>query len=399
MVTRVKLFLLFLLGGGLRIVARVLSTLGYSSKTLGPPRGYYNSVDELIQLKVDKSNVIFKNILCPVTIGEPFNFDKIKKYNIEKVCSFGKSEMRLNTLDKGRYHLEPHAVISSDDMLVFSESCCYGMNPKEHWIFHQTRLSQCKLLTGSAFMLGGRANYWHLLSEELPSVYRLQKNGVDINDFDHLIVKALKFNFQKEIYELFKIPQNKFVQLDTHPHIQADNLVFLSPTYQPDMEALAWVRNTILSFVKQVGTTKKRIYISRQSSNSKRIKNHEEFLEILKKFQFVIIKPEEMTLFEQVETFCNADFVIGAHGAALANLMFCKSNTNVIEIRSKFHQGSYAAPFVYMWYKELNNLKYSLLLSDIEESLELKGRSKMDSDIIIDKIELETLIKAHLNQG
>ena len=41
---------------------------------------------------------------------------------------------------------------------------------------------------------------------------------------------------------------------------------------------------------------------------------------------------------------------------------------------------------VYMWYKELNNLKYSLLLSEIDESFELKGRSKMDSDLVIDAV-------------
>lgn len=399
MVSKVKLFLLFLLRGGLRIVAQVLSLLGYSSKTFGPPRGYYNSVDELIQLKVDKSNIIFKNILSPVTIGEPFNFDRIKKHNIEKVYSFEKSEMRLNKLDKGRYHLEPHAVMSSDDKLIFSESCCYGMNPKEHWIFHQTRLSKCKILSGSAFMLGGRANYWHLLSEELPSIYRLRKNGLDINNFNHLIVKSSKYDFQNEIYDLFKVPRNKFVKLENYPHIQADSLIYYSPTYQPDLEALAWTRDFILNSTNHKGDTKKRIYICRQNSNSKRIKNNEELLAVLTANNFTVIQPEKMTVLEQVKTFRNADFVIGAHGAALANLMFCNADTNVIEIRSKFHHGAFSAPNVYMWYKELNQLKYSILLSDIEESGELKGRSKMDSDFIIDTNELETLVKLHLNES
>jgi capsular polysaccharide biosynthesis protein len=212
-----------------------------------------------------------------------------------------------------------------------------------------------------------------------------------------LIVNSIKHNFQKEIYELFEIPQNKFVHLETYPHIQSDRLVYFTPTYQPDMKALAWVRDTILNSIDKNVSTEKRIYISRQRSNSKRIKNHEEIIPLLEKFDFKIIKPEEMTLFEQVETFYNANFVIGAHGAALANLMFCKPDTNVIEIRSSLHQGSFSAPFVYMWYKELNNLKYSLLLSEIDESSELKGRSKMDSDLVIDIVELESLIKLHLD--
>ena len=165
MVSRIKLFLLSTLRFGLRATARILSLLGSSSKKFGPPRGYIKSVDDLIQSKVDKSTVNFTNSLKPVTIGKPFNFKTLNNYNLEKTYSFEKSEIRLNTLEKGRYHLEPHAVISSNDMLIFSESCCYGMNPKEHWIFHQVRLSKCKFLNGTAFMLGGRANYWHLLSQ------------------------------------------------------------------------------------------------------------------------------------------------------------------------------------------------------------------------------------------
>ena len=77
--------------------------------------------------------------------------------------------------------------------------------------------------------------------------------------------------------------------------------------------------------------------------------------------------------------------------------MFCEANTHVIEIRSKYHYGSFSAPHVYMWYKELNNLKYSILSSDIRESKSLKGRSKMDSDFIIDIPRLDNLIKFHLD--
>ena len=397
MVSRIRLYILPFLKVILRTVPKLLSLFGYSSKIFGPPKGSIQSIDQLMQQRIDKSKIIFKNFLSSVTINEPFNYNKIKKYNIEKLHIFKKTEFRLISLEKGRYHLKPHAFISSNDMLIFSDSCCYGMNPKEHWIFNQIKLSKCKILPGSSFMLGGKANYWHLLSEELPYLYWFKKNGFNINNFDHLIVNSIKHNFQKEIYELFEIPQNKFVHLETYPHIQSDRLVYFTPTYQPDMEALAWVRDTILNSIDKNISTEKRIYISRQTSNSKRIKNHEEIIPLLEKFDFKIIKPEEMTLFEQVETFHNANFVIGAHGAALANLMFCKPDTNVIEIRSSLHRGSFAAPFVYMWYKELNNLKYSLLLSEIDESFELKGRSKMDSDLVIDIVEFETLIKLHLD--
>jgi len=39
-----------------------------------------------------------------------------------------------------------------------------------------------------------------------------------------------------------------------------------------------------------------------------------------------------MSVLEQIELFSNADVVIGTHGAGLANILFCKPNTKVIEI-------------------------------------------------------------------
>jgi capsular polysaccharide biosynthesis protein len=381
----------------LRILAKLLGYFDCDSKFFGPPKGYYWTFDDLIQSKVDNSEVILKDRITSVTIGKPFNFQRLPDDSERDEQIFEECGIRLNLLENGRFHLNPHAVISSNDKLVFSESCCYGMDPNKHWIFNQIKLSKCTELDGKAFMLGGRANYWHLLSEELPSLYRLKKNGFKINDFDHLIIHESKYNFQNEIYDLFEIPKIKFVELKSNQHVQAKQLFFFSPIYQPDIDALTWTRDYLLKFAKEEPQSKKRLFICRESSNSKRIVDNKEINELLIKYDFEILKPENYTVKEQIELFKNSSFVIGAHGAALANLMFCKPKTNVIEIRSRSHSGSFTAPHVYMWYKELNNLRYSVLTSEIKESKSLKGRSKMDSDFIVDFQELESLIQLHLN--
>jgi len=381
----------------LRILANLLKSFGIDSKRFGPPSGYYWSLEEFYQSGIDSSKVIFKNRIDALTIGKSYNFEYLQGKAETKEHIFESSELRLNKLENGRFHLNPHAVISSNDKLIFSESCCYGMNPDEHWIFNQIRLSKCTKLQGQAFMLGGRANYWHLLSEELPALYRLQKNGITINDFKHLIIHQSRYEFQDQIYDLFDIPKSRFIELSRYPHLQADQLFCFSPIYQPDIEALTWVRDHMLSFVKNKVLADRRLFIDRESSSSKRIVNQNELMEILIKYDFEIFKPEDHSVLEQISTFRNSNFIIGAHGAALANLMFCKPQTNVIEIRSKFHNGSFSAPYVYMWYKELNDLKYSVLPSNIKESKSLKGRSQMDSDFMVDIQQLERLIQLHLS--
>lgn len=396
MVGKIRLHIRYLARKFLCTLANLLKFVGVDSKIFGPPNGYYWSLEEFHESGIDSSKVIFKNRIDALTIGKPHNFEYLQGKPEADEKQIESVDLQLNMLENGRFHLDPHAVISSNDKLIFSESCCYGMNPKEHWIFNQVRLSDCTELKGKAFMLGGRANYWHLLSEELPALYRLQNNGFSFNDFEHLIIHESKLDFQHQIYDLFGIPKTKFFELCKFPHLQASELYFFSPIYQPDIEALTWVRNHMLNFVKNKTSTDRKLFICRESSKSKRITNQKELLKILAKYDFEIYKPEEHSVLEQIEAFTTSHFIIGAHGAALANLMFCKPQTNVIEIRSKFHIGSFSAPYVYMWYKELNNLNYSVLPCNIVEYKSLKGRAKMDSDFIINLKEFESLIQFHL---
>ena len=397
MVGKIRSDFLFLKRNLLWILANLLKSIGIDSKRFGPPRGYYWSLEEFYQLGIDGSKVIFSNQVDALTVGRPYNFEYLQGKPETEEHKFETSELRLNKLENGRFHLNPHALISSNDKLIFSESCCYGMKPEEHWIFNQIRLSKCTKLQGQALMIGGRANYWHLLSEELPALYRLQKNGINIDEYQHLIIHQSRHEFQDQIYDLFDIPKSKFIELSMNPHLQAEELFSFSPIYQPDVEALTLVRDHMLSFVKDKALADRRLFIDRESSSSKRIVNQKELMEILTKYDFEIIKPENFSVLEQIATFRNSNFIIGAHGAALANLMFCKPQTNVIEIRSKFHNGSFSAPHVYMWYKELNDLKYSVLPSNIKESKSLKGRSQMDSDFMVDIQQLELLIQLHLS--
>ena len=56
-------------------------------------------------------------------------------------------------------------------------------------------------------MLGGRANYWHLLSEELPALYRLKKWN-NLNDFQHLIIHQSRYEFKTK-FMIVRYPEIK----------------------------------------------------------------------------------------------------------------------------------------------------------------------------------------------
>ncbi|CAI3937096.1 Capsular polysaccharide biosynthesis protein [Commensalibacter communis] len=75
-----------------------------------------------------------------------------------------------------------------------------------------------------------------------------------------------------------------------------------------------------------------RFYIDRRAASNRMLHNEDELVEVLEQHGFAIIQLEHLTFDEQAHLFANADYIIGAHGAGLANMVFCKQGTKIIEL-------------------------------------------------------------------
>lgn len=80
---------------------------------------------------------------------------------------------------------------------------------------------------------------------------------------------------------------------------------------------------------------KKMIFLSRKKTSNSRLINSEEVEKIFLRYGFEVVYPEEMSFEEQVKMFYNADFIAGATGAAMSNLLFCQPDTKYICIVPK----------------------------------------------------------------
>ncbi len=76
-----------------------------------------------------------------------------------------------------------------------------------------------------------------------------------------------------------------------------------------------------------------RIYFSRKDAPRRYIKNESEILSLLEQYDFLYIKAETLSFWEQVLLCSKADSILGLHGAALSNMMWMKPSARVIEIR------------------------------------------------------------------
>ena len=82
----------------------------------------------------------------------------------------------------------------------------------------------------------------------------------------------------------------------------------------------------------------KKIFIDRSDATSnhsefRKILNEQEIIEKLKSDGYKAIRLADISFNEQVKTFFNAEKIIGLHGAGFANLIFCKPNTEILEIK------------------------------------------------------------------
>ena len=87
--------------------------------------------------------------------------------------------------------------------------------------------------------------------------------------------------------------------------------------------------------VARRGTYPKRLYISRARATKRTVKNESDLITHLRAFGVHVLYLEDLGGLEQMAYFYNADLIISSHGAGLANLMFCKESTRVIELCSK----------------------------------------------------------------
>ena len=76
----------------------------------------------------------------------------------------------------------------------------------------------------------------------------------------------------------------------------------------------------------------------------------------------------------QIYLFNNAKIIIGAHGAAFANLAFCKKNTKIVEIKPKSHPN-----FVDQQIAKFNDLNFNLIQTN-----DVDIKNKKEGDIILD---------------
>lgn len=228
----------------------------------------------------------------------------------------------------------------------------------------------------------GQWGYYHFLMDFVPRLLMIHK---ELKNSDKIVVANKLTKFQNDFFELANIKEN-LVLLKRKEKVSISKIIsplFTSQIGNPNIFTIKSIRDFFFKKLSELPIGKdypKRIYISRFKAKSRRISNENELEVLLNKYSITKIHLEDLTLMETCNLFAKLDFVIAPHGAGLANLVFSKRKTNVIEIFPKNHL---EAAFYRL--SIMNDLNYSYLVYD---------SINKNKDIKINLVELEEMINS-----
>lgn len=119
------------------------------------------------------------------------------------------------------------------------------------------------------------------------------------------------------------------------PVYRAEDIVFLScmsVMHHPSTNYL-WLRETKLANLAATSGAGARICVSRSGIAKRTFVSEQQLESRLRDLGFSIVRPEEHSVDEQIAMFNKARLIVGASGAAFANVLYCQPGATIVEIQ------------------------------------------------------------------
>ena len=226
----------------------------------------------------------------------------------------------LGYLQTSPAEFTPWLANAADDMWLDEQSLAAAPRHQNSWLI---------------FYNGNLHNYYHWLVEGLLCLDVLSRAlGLDSN----LKIALPKSRHIAELfdhrdslsavglgrYEIVDVAE-PLIKVKDAIWVESDLVQFMPAPYVKDFQRRLSARYAPLRVA-----SKRRLFIARKGS-TRTIDNIEQVQAFLAKYHFETVYLEDKSVLDQILLFQGAQFVVGAHGAALSNLLFCEPGTKVIE--------------------------------------------------------------------
>ncbi len=346
--------------------------------------------------------IFFKLLYGKVIYNNHNSYNKditIDKITDKKILKFDSSNYHIYKIVNGRIYtdyVENVAIIHKNkilDEVSYQQIAGDLKNSQFNSSTYKGTPYFKKKIKGSVLCLtqgaSGHNNYFHWLFDILPKI-KIYSEKYDLNTLDYFYLSKLK-EFQKSALKILKLDNIKIIDAKKYRHISSNEIFAVEHPWYFQGNILEeaknlpswiinWVRESFLESASEFNANEK-IFIDRSESRFEhcQIQNNEEISSFLINKGFTPYKTGQLTFEQQIYLFKKAKIIIGAHGAAFANLAFCSPKTKVIEIKPLSRPN-----FVSKTISNINDLDIKII-----ETPKIDVKSNIKGDIYLDLKELE----------
>jgi hypothetical protein len=186
----------------------------------------------------------------------------------------------------------------------------------------------------------GSGIYAHWMGDVLPALHLVELAGIDLASIDRFIFLRKDQGYHRESCKRLGIDPKKILVFSRQlQNISADELIVPSQP-RTHMCTSPWIadflRRTFLpSFdAARAPAPGLRLYLSRAKAGKRRVANEADIAGLLARYGFRTVHLEDISVAAAAKLLSNAEMVVAAHGAGMANLVFCRPGTKIIELYS-----------------------------------------------------------------
>ena len=205
--------------------------------------------------------------------------------------------------------------------------------------YNYLMLPKAEFLTGAwtSLISFWYEEYYHWFTDVVP---RLSLLG-EFPEATRILVRRPLRSYQRESLRMLGLLDR--VVETTSRHLLLEGYYFSSPvgmTGCTNPYAVQWLRGNFIHH-KSDASTPRRFFIKRRGK-TRGIVNQEELAESFLSKGWAVISPEDLSLSDQIAHFHNAEVIVGEHGAAFTNLLWCRPGCRVLELcADNFLNGCY----------------------------------------------------------
>jgi len=224
-------------------------------------------------------------------------------------------------------------------------------------------------------------NYCHWLLQGFVRLELLDRT-VGLDAIDRFVVSPRPPAVLFEALARYGVDRERLVELPEEPAVyRCEHLVAAGLPRSPG-DAPQWVLDDVRARFGGPAAPggPRRVYLGRGRTSRRRVVNEAAVVELLSRRGFDAVAMDGRTIPEQAALMAGVDCIVGAHGAALTNLVFAPETTAVVELASKNF-----APATFGELATRRGMPY-VSIDGLEPGLPmwLRRRRLIDADIVVD---------------